>query len=82
MKNADKSAMPVSVAIDMYGATVASGDYELGEGFTKREAIAMSAMQGMCSCYDISELDESDSRICAKYAVQHADALLKALEES
>lgn len=53
-------------------------------GLTKREAFAKAAMQGICASYDPLQIadDGADARICAGYAVEHADALLAALEES
>lgn len=54
-------------------------------GLTKREHFAAMAMQGMCAAYDLQETELSeggDARINAKLAVEHADALLAALEKS
>jgi len=55
------------------------------KGMTKREAFAMAAMQGMCAAYDLNETelsDGGDARLNAKFAVEHADELLKALENN
>jgi len=56
----------------------------IANGLTKREHFAAMAMQGICATYqpDLMGADGSDARICAKYAIEHADALLAALEKA
>ena len=86
MKNADTSAMPLPIAAENEGGIIDTGDYcPHNSGLTKREHFAAMAMQGMCAAYDLEETyqsEGSDSRVNARLAVEHADALLAALEES
>jgi|TARA_B110000908_G_scaffold167345_1_gene220114 hypothetical protein len=64
MSNADKPAMPLH--------DDALAGYE---GLTKREHFAGLAMQSLLAHYGTDGADE-----CASYAVEYANALLKALE--
>jgi len=73
MKNADMPAMPYVVPGD-----VTMQPYE---GLTKREMMAMAAMQGLLSGSNTNELVVGDERNIAETAVDYADALLAALEE-
>lgn len=70
MKNANKPAMPIYLS-------AGEGFIEHGnaDGFTKREAIAVAAMQGLCASGDRSTYEE-----IASAAVAYADALLEELE--
>ncbi len=51
-------------------------DWDLG--LTKREWFAGMALQGLIAC----EIVRGDATELAKFAVEHADALLKQLAES
>ena len=51
---------------------------EAGMGLTKREWFAGMALQGLLACHIVFGTDEE----LAKFAVDHADALLKHLAES
>tara|TARA_R110000787_G_scaffold224230_2_gene332438 strand:- start:22 stop:249 length:228 start_codon:yes stop_codon:yes gene_type:complete len=73
MNNADMPAAPISVSSITHD--ICSFDFEYGEGLTKREHFAGLAMQGLLSHY-------GDSEIHYLAAVEYADALLKALENS
>ena len=79
MKNADMPAMPQSGTVDSSGDWASSKEWG-GVGLTKREHFAAMAMQGLISTPDIFA-DCSDSDI-AKWSIEQADALLKALDES
>lgn len=80
MKNADMPAMPV---VDdcgrpaMYGA---EGVEALG--LTKREMIAMHAMQGILAAGNADEFVVGDEVGFAGFAVSCADALLAELERT
>jgi len=76
--NGSDPAQPVMGVLDINGDTRG----QLFHGLTKREHFAAMAMQGICATYqpDLMGADGSDARICAKYAIEHADALLAALE--
>ena len=76
MKNANLPAMPLCYDARMMGA------YSKGEamGLTKREMLAMAAMQGILSAgVEYTLYDDSD---VAKAAVDHADNLLAELEKT
>ena len=83
MNNKDMPAMPLRGAT---GAVYNKDDPWLVRagssgciGLTKREYIAIAAMQGLLARH--GDDDYGRDKI-AEYAVDHADALLKALEES
>tara|TARA_R110002072_G_scaffold228108_1_gene384904 strand:- start:252 stop:488 length:237 start_codon:yes stop_codon:yes gene_type:complete len=76
MNNADKPAMPISVSSSTHG-NICSSDFEYGEGLTKREHFAGLAMQALLAKHGNENADD-----CASYAVEYANALLKALENS
>ena len=74
MNNADMPAMAIPPVqfTDMDGSRlVATGT----NGLTKREHFAGLAMQSLLAHYGTDGADE-----CASYAVEYANALLKALE--
>ena len=76
MNNGNQPAMAQPVTLDDYGditvASVHDTDYM---GLTKREHFAGLAMQSLLAHYGTDGADE-----CASYAVEYANALLKALE--
>lgn len=75
IKNGDLPASPISYDARMMAA------YTKGEaiGLTKREYFAAMAMQGLLAKHGD---DDYQAEQIAGYAVAHADALLKALENS
>ncbi|MGU5678150.1 hypothetical protein [Aeromonas allosaccharophila] len=80
MKNADMPAMPL---VNENGSPVhwsSAGMENVGvmAGLTKREMMAMAAMQGLLSKHGD---DDYDSSSIARYAAGHADALLAELEK-
>ncbi len=82
MKNADMPAMPQSSTSDGYPCNYADyGGVGIPTGLTKREIMAMYALQGLLSGSDINELVVGDERSFSEAAVDYADALLAALEE-
>jgi hypothetical protein len=66
MNNSDMPAMPNTMLMD-----------HKMQGLTKREHFAGLAMQALLAHYGNEDADE-----CASYAVEYAQALLKALETS
>jgi hypothetical protein len=73
MNNGDTPARPTSISLNP------SGDVYYGEaGLTKREHFAAMAMQGLLATGNGSNRPANTSSI----ALTHADALLKALEQS
>ena len=83
MKNADMPAMPVideeqSFPVDMerYGSKEATLRFAFG--MTKREMMAMAAMQGLCA----HSGDYHQPEFLAMDAVMFADALLAELERT
>jgi len=72
MTNADMPAMPISVSSSTHG-NICSSDFAYGEGLTKREHFAGLAMQGLLAHYG--------TVVNGTFAVEFADALLKALEQ-
>jgi hypothetical protein len=76
--NGDKPAYPVGIKNN--------NDYTIVEGMTKREVMAMAAMQGLCAKEGWSEriLNEGGNEPLCKQivtaSVHIADELLKALE--
>lgn len=83
MKNADMPAMPVideeqSFPVDMerYGSKEATLRFAFG--MTKREMMAMAAMQGLCA----HSGDYHQPALLAMDAVMFADALLAELEST
>lgn len=91
--NGDMPAMPVSSeqGSDIDSAEGSPERYGMptGLGLTKREHFAAMAMQGLTANADVmSVLSELQSKgkgqlnhLVARMAVEHADALLKALED-
>lgn len=78
VKNGDMPAMPLALDWDTneYNRTIVNDCYE---GLTKREMIAMHAMQGeLAGSANHSRPDPED---VAHFAVKCADALLKELEK-
>ena len=75
MNDADMPAAPVvtSTTVDTEQSTLTSVGTN---GLTKREHFAGLAMQGLLAHYGTDGADE-----CASYAVEYANALLKALEQ-
>lgn len=80
MKNADRSAAPQPLTSTVDGGLYNSSDYDTqSAGVTKREYFAAIAMHGLCANPEALEYTE---HMAAERAVQHADALLEALEKS
>ena len=78
MNNSDMPAMAQQVMIDAYGDIVTASEHDKDYmGLTKREHFAGLAMQGL-----LSHNGNKDADVCASYAIEYADALLKALEVS
>lgn len=80
MKNADMPAMPVRDG-DNEPANIASSYYQnlqLATGLTKREMMAMAAMQGLCA----HSGDYHKPNHIAMDAVMFADALISELERT
>lgn len=80
MKNADMPAMPTLTydhGAAMQGLAVSVTD---AQGLTKREMMAMAAMQGILAAGDVNEFVVGDDTSFAAFAVQMADALLAELE--
>ena len=75
MSNADMPAMPVTDAKGPYKQE--SGLVSIG--LTKREHFAGLAMQGILTTVGTMWSEDADE--CALYAVEYANALLKALKE-
>jgi len=75
MNNADMPAMPVTDAKGPYKQE--SGLVSIG--LTKREHFAGLAMQGILTTVGTMWSEDADE--CALYAVEYANALLKALKE-
>jgi hypothetical protein len=85
MKNSDMPAMPQSFSMseEDCGTTMTHiEEAELSEniGLTKREYFAAKVMQGLLAQSNGSAIS-SDKVLGAKYCVDMADELLKALEE-
>ena len=76
IKNGDIPAMPQDAGIWCERIGECS---TLATGFTKREMIAMAAMQGLLSKHGDDDYSEQS---IAKYAVEHADSLLAELERN
>jgi len=76
MNNADMPAMPQSGTESSCGDLNSSEDWG-GQGLTKREHFAAMAMQGLMSNTEV--FNDCHSNDIAKWSVQQADALLKAL---
>lgn len=75
MKNSYMPAMPQTKDVWIYGA----GDSQTAAiGLTKREMMAMAAMQGLCA----HSGDYHQPEHLAMYAVMFADALLAELERT
>lgn len=74
MKNADMPAMPM-VALNSKDEPIEVSTF----GMTKREMMAMAAMQGLLSRHGD---DDYSSEQIARYSVCHADALLSELERA
>ncbi len=53
---------------------------DIDDGLTKREWFAGMALQGLIACETV--MVSGDATELAKFAVEHADALLKQLAES
>lgn len=84
MDNGSKPATPITLSwkADAFGKAANTG-YEVNDvigGLTKREAFAMTAMQGLLAQSNGSAMS-SDMGMGAKYCVDMADALLKELEK-
>jgi hypothetical protein len=68
--------MAQQVTLDAYGYITVASDHDTDYmGLTKREHFAGLAMQSLLAHYGTDGADE-----CASYAVEYANALLKALE--
>ena len=74
-KNGDMPAMPIQLA----DGEVWSEEYDTADGLTKREMMAMAAMQGLVAS---SDCGYSDCKYMAEDAVSIADALLAELERT
>lgn len=78
MKNADNLAFPIELS--GFGQIAP----EIHGGMTKREMLAMHAMQGLLSSDDSSIAfykSDSDAKHIAQSAVAYADALLEELSK-
>ena len=76
MNNGNQPAMAQQVTLDAYGDITVASDHDTDYmGLTKREHFAGLAMQSLLAHYGGDGADE-----CASYAVEYANALLKALE--
>ena len=76
MDNGNKPAMAQPVTSDENGQITIAADYDTDYmGLTKLEHFAGVAMQSLLAHYGTDGADE-----CASYAVEYANALLKALE--
>ena len=71
--NAYKCAYPI-------GTDITQGQFPPEGGLTKREMFAAMAMQGHIACQQPGY--EGEASFIARLSVEHADALLKALEET
>ena len=83
VKNGDKSAMPTHDVYQDCGIDGNSGPYltqTTSYGLTKREMMAMAAMQGILSSLTIEE--DMSPRDLARCSVADADALLAELERT
>ena len=85
MRNKDLPAMPLTdytltevQVIDEGGAEVPV--YIKAHGLSKREHMAAMAMQGICSNSEYIPTEDYHYSNVAEDAVQHADALLKELD--
>ena len=76
MKNGDMPAMPV----DRCDADAIEAGIQVFSGLTKREMMAMAAMQGILSSLTIEE--DMSPRDLARCSVADADALLAELERT
>lgn len=81
MKNGDTLAKPFQ-EIKRWTVNGVPSDFLNHSGMTKREEIAMRAMQGLCSAADSEGVYSHDADLVAEIAVEYADALLKKLENS
>ena len=76
MSNAESPAQAQSMVLDPYENRIIVSDYDRScMGLTKREHFAGLAMQGL-----ISNHGNEGAEAFASYAVEYANALLKALE--
>ena len=75
IKNADTPANPTHYSNFTNAHGGSDEFYSDNEGFTKREAFAMAAMQGILS----HSFGRGNPEECAIAALQNADALLKEL---
>ena len=79
MKNADMPAMPSDVKAVYEAMTDSDGSWgKAALGLTKREMMAMTAMQGLCA----HSGDYHQPEHLAMDAVMYADALLAELERT
>ena len=79
MKNADRPAMPQAATQDGYACDYYDyGGPGIPTGMTKREMVAMAAMQGLCA----HSGDYHQPEHLAMDAVMFADALLAELERT
>ena len=74
--NRDASAFPISVEVGI-------NEFFPCNGLTKRELFAAMAMQGQLASSNSRASQEAwnNSAMCAEWAVEQADALLKALDK-
>ncbi len=82
IKNGDLPASPTNLDIDEYKGTINCPINKPLAGLTKREALAMAAMQGLLS--NSEPKSWSDSQYydqISKQAVNHADKLLLELSK-
>lgn len=83
MKNADMPAMPLTNenGAPLHFSAAGMDNDGVMFGLTKREMMAMHALQGLLSGTVTDELVVGDEKGFAEAAVDYADALLAALEE-
>lgn len=84
MDNKDMPAMPQSATEQGYGCNYGDEFGQVPTGLTKREMIAMHAMQGLLadSTYpDLYDTPEEWRKNVTEASVEFADALLKELDK-
>lgn len=81
MKNKDANAFPMFVTHDNAGGFTCSGDFQGGEGLTKREYFSAKALQGLVANLDLtSPYLTKEIGVAVSAAVVCADRLLDTLE--
>ena len=82
IENGDLPASPSSLDITEYAGTINCSYNKPLTGLTKREAFAMSAIQGwLARCANVPHHATLEPEVMASVAVSMADALLKELDK-